>query len=155
MHLFDLNLPIELTRYANEILRKNLNYEVISCIQASKAKGIPLKNEIKTLLLSTSLGLRAAHLPGNKCLDHRKVKNALQVNDESLASPQVLNGLGISPGTVCVLREPVWSMKHLFSHELMDLEYISTNDGTRTGYFIFKPRLLLLSNKYEIGDYCR
>ena len=34
-----------------------LDHEVISCAEAAHAKGFPLKNELKTLVLDTNMGL--------------------------------------------------------------------------------------------------
>jgi len=49
---------------------------VVSCEDAAEARGIPLTNELKTLVLRTSVGFVAAHLPGDGILSLRKVKGA-------------------------------------------------------------------------------
>ena len=148
-------LPPELTNYYKEIEQYVLNYEVISCVQAAKAKKIPLENELKSLLLITSSGFLIAHVPGDKKLNNRYIKSAIQCKNVSLASPLDLKKLDLSPGTICAIRDPIWSMTHLISEEVLEKSYISTNDGTRTGFFRFNPKILLLSNSHIIGQYSK
>ena len=55
-----------------------LTQEVTTCEEAAKAKGIPLKNELKTLIFSTSKGLHALHVPGNRKASLRNSKKCLK-----------------------------------------------------------------------------
>lgn len=128
-----------------------LDYEVFSCEQASKAKKIPLEHELKTIILSTSKGYVAIHICGNRRVNLREVKNFLKCKEASLCSLKELSQMGLSPGTVCPLYEPIWSMHHLISKHVLSLKYVSTNNGTRTGYYIFSPKVLLLTKIHEEG----
>jgi prolyl-tRNA editing enzyme YbaK/EbsC (Cys-tRNA(Pro) deacylase) len=127
--------------------------EVISCQEAATAKGIPLKNELKTLILQTSNGLYALHLPGDKKASFRVVKNTLKVNEAFLASKDEMKKLGLTSGTVSPVKQSVWDLHHLISQDLLELEFVSTNDGTRKGYIIFKPLILLSAKNVKIGNF--
>ena len=52
----------------------SLSCSVITCKEAASAKKIPLKNELKSLVLTTSNGLYLLHLPGDKKANLRTVK---------------------------------------------------------------------------------
>jgi hypothetical protein len=38
-------------------------YDVVSCADAALAKGIPIASELKTIILETSVGVHAVHVP--------------------------------------------------------------------------------------------
>jgi len=78
-----------------------LSSNVITCEYAAKVKGIPLRNELKTLILTTDKGLYVLNLPGNMYADFRAVKRYLGVNEACLASLEDLKKLGFQKGTVC------------------------------------------------------
>lgn len=130
-----------------------LAQEVTTCEEAAKAKGIPLKNELKTLIFNTSNGLHALHLPGNKKVSLRAVKNFLKVKEACLAGKDKLQALSLTPGTVCPLTAPVWHLPHLVSQEVLELDFVSTNNGTKKGYIIFNPNLLLSATNLKVGKF--
>lgn len=130
-----------------------LHFEVLSCSEAADAKHIPLEHELKTLILITDLGQCALHVRGNKRASLRKVKKFLNVRQAYLASEKHLASLGLEPGTVCPLLNPVWKLKHLISKGAVSLDYVSTNNGTRSKYFIFSPNLLLHAADVSVGDF--
>ncbi|MBI4882999.1 MAG: TIR domain-containing protein [Actinobacteria bacterium] len=129
-----------------------LTKEVISCEEAAAARGIPLVNELKTLILRTHDGLVAAHLPGDGVLSLRKVKDRLETAEAYLADPEDLLAIGLSAGTVSAVLDPVWSLPHLVSRRLLDLRQVMTNNGTRTGYFAFDPALLVEAPDVVVAD---
>lgn len=131
----------------------HLDQEVISCEEAAKAKSINLKNELKTLILSTSDGLVALHLRGDRRASLRAVKSALDVDQAYMLPESELKKLQLVPGTVSAVLEPVWSMPHLVSRSVLALEEVSTNAGTLTKYFRFKPEVLLQAKSIAIGDF--
>src|SRR5205814_1289847 len=120
-----------------------LDRPVITCREASNAKQIPLGFELKTLIIDTSAGIVAVHLPGDRTISLRMVKNALKCDEAKLASRSQLATLGLAPGTVCPVLDPVWYMPQLLCSSVLDREFVSTNAGTLTGYFKFKPDMLL------------
>ena len=130
-----------------------LEREVVTCEQAAREKGIPLENELKTLVLETSLGLRALHLRGNKKASLRSVKRFLHAEQAHIASSERLDTLRLLPGTVCPLLEPVWSLSHLVSSQVLQLAFVSTNNGTRRGYYRFSPSILLSAKDVSIGEF--
>jgi prolyl-tRNA editing enzyme YbaK/EbsC (Cys-tRNA(Pro) deacylase) len=112
-------------------------------------KGIPLCNELKSLVLRTSDGLRLCHVRGDASLALRKVKKALEVREAHLASTLDLAELGVEPGTVSPFLDTLRSLPSIIDPSLMDLEYVSTNDGTRFGALYFAPvQLTLLPNEH-------
>lgn len=130
-----------------------LKTEVITCEEAAAARGIPLVNELKTLILRTHNGLIAAHLPGDGALSLRKVKDRLETAETYLADPEDLLRLGLSAGTVSAVLDPVWSLPHLVSRRLLDLRQVMTNNGTRTGYFSFDPAVLVEAADVVVDDF--
>jgi hypothetical protein len=61
--------------------------------------------------------------------------------------------LSLVPGTVCPLTAPVWHLPHLVSQELLELDSVSTNNGTKKGYIIFNPNILLSAAHLKIGKF--
>ena len=113
----------------------DLDAPVVTCEEAAAARNIPLAQELKTLILQTRGGLVAAHLPGDGVLSLKKVKARLETPEAYLADPEDLLELGLSAGTVSAVLEPVWSMPHLVSRRLFNMNTVMTNNGTRRGYF--------------------
>jgi prolyl-tRNA editing enzyme YbaK/EbsC (Cys-tRNA(Pro) deacylase) len=125
----------------------------IGCRDAARQKGIPIRNELKTLILETGIGLAALHLRGNEKASLRSIKRALKTKRASLASSEVLGSIGLKPGCVCPFVREVWQLRSLVSVNVLDLEYVSTNNGTTDFCIFFNPKLLLLSNNVVTGVY--
>lgn len=140
---------------AKDMKSFGLSSPVISCEEAAAAKCIPLQNELKTLILSTSIGYVALNLPGDAVADFRSVKTALEVEQACLASPDEIEVLGLSPGTVCAVKNPVWGMPFLISRRVLRLPFVSTNDGTLRGFYKFNPIRLLDARSVMLGDFER
>jgi prolyl-tRNA editing enzyme YbaK/EbsC (Cys-tRNA(Pro) deacylase) len=132
-----------------------LEAPVSSCEEAARARGIPLHQELKTLLLETHQGNVAVHLPGNGELSLRKVKERLETAQAYLADEEKLQELGLTPGTVSAVLDPVWSMPHLISRRLLTISKVMTNDGTPTGYFEFDPAVLAEATQVIVDDFER
>ena len=126
---------------------------VVTCQEAASAKGIPLANELKSLILSTQKGFVALHLPGDAQAALRAVKDALEVREACLATPQEVRALGLSPGTVCAVKDPTWSLPHLISRRVLTLDMVSTNNGTRRGFYRFHPAILMEAESVMIGEF--
>ena len=135
----------------------DLGKDVISCDQAAAAKGIPLANELKTIILSTkvgeTVGICAVSLPGDRQVSLRKVKRFLKVNQASLAPLTELHRIGLSPGTVCPVLDPVWSLPQLVSAAVFTLEFVSTNNNTQSRFLRFPPHLLLQARNIQVGEF--
>ncbi len=126
---------------------------VISCEEAAKARNVPLMNELKSLIVSTGTGYVIVHVPGDSLVSLKSIKNSLDTSKAILASPDELRNIDLTPGTVCAVLEPVWSMPHLISKRVFSLDFVTTNNGTTTGYFKFKPQVLLKARNFLIGDF--
>ena len=132
-----------------------LDYEVVSCKEAANARKVPLEHELKTLILQAPSGMVAAHLPGNGELNLRAIKNTLAIKDIKIADPENIAKIGLESGTVSAVLEPVWSMPHLISKRLLSLNYVTTNNRTKIGYFKFDPSVLLDASVKFVGDFER
>ena len=51
-----------------------LDYDVISCVEAAEAKGIEIKNELKTLVLETSSGICTVSVSAKNHVSLRQIK---------------------------------------------------------------------------------
>jgi prolyl-tRNA editing enzyme YbaK/EbsC (Cys-tRNA(Pro) deacylase) len=83
------------------IRHDKLDYEVVSCMQAARAKGINIANELKTLILSTSKGYVALHICGDRQANLREIKTFLNCDQASLASPKDLGKMKLGSGKIC------------------------------------------------------
>lgn len=128
---------------------------VVSCAEAAMAKGIPIANELKSLIISTAKGMVALHLPGDSEANLRAVKQVLEVREASLASPEELSALGLSPGIVCAVKAPTWDLPHLVSRRVMQMEYVSTNNGTHRGFYRFHPAVFYDADSLVVGEFER
>ena len=130
-----------------------LEKPVVTCKEAAQAKGIPLENELKTLLVKTSNGFVAIELPGDAKASLIKIKDFLEVKNVHLADIETLKELELEPGTVSAVCPPIWDMAHIISRRLLSLDEVSTNSGDKRGFYRFSPFLLLEAKKVMIGDF--
>ncbi len=130
-----------------------LNYQVETCFEAANAKCIPLKNELKTIIMQTTHGIYAVHLRGDKKVANRIIKNVLECDHAHQIGVVELKKMGLSHGTVSAVLNPVWSLPHLISKQLLELDYVSTNNGTLSGYFTFSPKILLRAESASVEDF--
>lgn len=137
-----------------EMQAKWTSVEVITCHSAAEVRGHELERELKSLVLTTSSGLSVVHVPGHCRVSLRKVKDYLGDGAEAhMADPEELLEIGLGPGTVCAVLEPIWSMLHFIDHRLFEHKEVATNNGTRNGYFRFDPNVLKSARNVEIGDF--
>jgi len=133
--------------------RVKLSSPVITCVEAARAKGIPLEQELKTLILKTSNGLIALHIPGDSEASHRSVKNALEIKDERMANKDELSSIGLEAGTVSAVLSPVWEMPQLISTRVLSFEFVSTNAGNKKEFFRFAPSILMEAEYVMLGEF--
>lgn len=132
-----------------------LGRDVISCNEAAYAKGIPLKNELKTLIIETNNGLCTINISGENQISLRKVKNYFNIKNAYLASMKTLVSMNLLPGAVCPFLDQLWHLPLLIDKNILNLAFTSTNNGKRNEYIIFPPEILLLAPKYIIGDFIK
>lgn len=124
---------------------RRLPSEVVSCAEAASAKGIPLSNELKTLVLAEPGGeVLVCHLRGDDHLDLRAVKRIVGERDVALASPARLKDLGLGPGTVYPFSSTLAERRHLIDDSLSTLSFLSTNAGDLREFIVFDPSALCL-----------
>ena len=133
----------------------SLNESVVSCKEASAAKNIPLNNELKSLILKTSIGLYLLNIPGNKKANLRLVKKTINASEAYLADKETLEKLQVSAGTVTPLLKQIWELPQLLSSDVLLLKYISTNAGVHNKYIIFEPSLFLTHPNIIIGTFTK
>lgn len=131
----------------------SLNKEVVTCAEAAEARGVKLCQELKTLILKTVNGFIAVHIPADGEISLRAIKNALDIRNASIAPPEELYKMGLSPGTVSAVLDPVWSMPHLISKRVLTQDFVTTNNGTKSQYFKFDPISLLDAENYLLGQF--
>lgn len=136
-----------------EMTARWTSVEVITCRAAAKARGHELHRELKSLVLMTSEGTYVIHVPGDCTVSLRKVKKYLGADEVYIADPELLLELGLGPGTVCAVLDPVWSMCHLVDERVLEVPEVVTNNGTRNGYFSFDPDELRSARRVSIGDF--
>lgn len=151
---YEVAVPSKLAPGLTMVVHR-LDSPAVTCEEAASAKGIKLASELKSLVLETSSGLIAVHLPGDGILSLRAVKDFIEAEEAYLADPETLLRLGLSPGTVSAVLDPVWSMPHLISRRVFDRDIVSTNNRTKTGYFFFDPVILTSAAHVRIGDFER
>lgn len=130
-----------------------LGLPVVSCEEAAEAKNIPLNQELKSLILRTTSGLVALHLPGDSQASLRKVKNALDVEEAHMADLEDIESLGLEPGTISAVSTPVWEMPHLISKRVLSFEFVSTNARSKKEFVNFPPSLLMEAESVMLGDF--
>lgn len=129
--------------------------EVRSCEEAVAARGVPLQNELKTILYESAVGPFVVHVPGDMKIDQRRVKMACGCKDIRPASAEMLDKFGIERGTVSPFFEPIWSMSQYMSDELTTRRPLTTNSNSLTGYHFFEPEELLVAPFILVGQYAK
>jgi len=120
----------------------SLNKDVTTCEEAASAKGIPLQNELKSLIIDTSIGLYLLNIPGDKLANLRSIKKAIKVKEAFLAGEDILSRLKVEAGTVTPLLSRIWNIPQLLSLDVLEYDFVSTNAGTHNKYIIFNPTIL-------------
>ena len=133
----------------------HLTEPVITCKEAAKAKGIPLNDELKSIILTTIKGYIVVHLLGGSMVSLRKVKKALNIKNAHLASKKELYAIGLEPGTICAVKNPTWELTHLISRQVLEKDMVSTNNGTKCAYIVFNPAVLLKAKTVIVGDFVK
>lgn len=130
-----------------------LPYDVFSCYEAAFSKKIPLRNELKSLVLRTSNGLYILSLAGNMYANFRTIKRTLGVKEACMTSDCELQLLGASKGSVNPMLKKMWELPQLLSEEIFELDYVSTNSGKFNEYVIFSPNEFMKHKEYKIGNF--
>ncbi len=138
---------------SNSLTAYNLDKPVITCEQAAAAKGISLSSELKTIIILADEKIYAVNVPGNLNISLRKIKKFLDCDQAFMIDRVKLNDLGLVPGTVCPVKDPVWNMPQLLDESVLHHKFVSTNNGSLLSYFMFHPKILLSAPNIQIGDF--
>ena len=127
---------------------------VKSCEEAAIARRINLSCELKTIIIDSPKGIAAIDVCGNEKVSIEEVARELGCERIWLAHVNILGErLLVTRGTVCPFTPRVWLLRHLVSKSVIGHEYMYTNNGTRTGYLSFSPKLLLCSTERVVGPF--
>lgn len=134
---------------------RRLSRQVISCAEAALAKGIPLENELKTLVLLVSQELYCVHVRGDRFVDLRKVKQYVNSKEARLAPAESLAHLGVQPGTVSPCVDKIAALPHLVCGSLLKADFLSTNTGhlDRCIFLSAEDFLGMLKGPVSLGDF--
>lgn len=136
--------------------RFELDWPVISCESAARAKDVPLDHELKSLLITCDRGRHiVAHVRGGRRLSLRAVKRALKVREARLADPCDLDEYDIKPGSLCPFNEQLWPKTQLIAVEVLAMRWVTTNAGERDrkSYVVFSPQLLRQAQDCLVGHF--
>lgn len=126
---------------------------VVSCSEAASAKGIPLRRELKSLLIRIDNAcLALAHVPGDRRLSMRRVKQVLHTKQARLCDAEELRSVGVEAGTVHPFHPQLWPLQQIVSQELLSLSWVSTNAGSTTKYVVFDPLVLTRAPSFLVVD---
>ena len=129
-----------------------IHYKVISCKEAAVARNIPLKKELKSIILKTPYETLAVHLCGSDKINSKKIKIALNVKEIRFATALELESFRLKSGLI----NP-WNInfceRHLVCKRVFDNDFMATNNGTYTEGIRLKPKELLTLKNVEVGDY--
>jgi prolyl-tRNA editing enzyme YbaK/EbsC (Cys-tRNA(Pro) deacylase) len=130
-------------------------FDVVTCVEAAKARKVPLSRELKHLIIDASGTLCLVHIPGDREVQLEKVASSLSLkfSKVNLANIVQINDDRIKRGIICPFKQPFWSWKHLIHKDLLDNDWMTTNDGTKKGYIRFDPKLLCHAKKHVINIY--
>jgi prolyl-tRNA editing enzyme YbaK/EbsC (Cys-tRNA(Pro) deacylase) len=125
---------------------------VLTCAAAAVARGIPLRCELKTLLMMVRHGRIAVHLRASDRLSSRSIRSVLRTQYTRFLTTLELREAGFQPGTVNPWSVPL-DHYHLLCASVLDLPTVATNAGTLTTGVLFRPELLLKLPRLVLGRF--
>jgi hypothetical protein len=119
---------------------------VVSCEEASQARGVALKTELKTLILQAKWTIVAVHLRADHRLQLRRIKKLLRVKNVSFMSPAQLQEHGLAAGLINPWNIAFCSLHvvclHTFANDIMT----TNNSRLDEGVFFKTEDLFMLPN---------
>ncbi|MGL1886699.1 MAG: YbaK/EbsC family protein [Reichenbachiella sp.] len=110
------------------------------CIESAEARGVELERELKHLVIQSDTSRFMIHIQAHKKVSFPLLKKITNCKNMELAD---LSELNIRKGEVSPFRSEFWDMPHIIDSSVLELEWMTTNDGTRTGFIRFNPMVLL------------
>jgi Cys-tRNA(Pro)/Cys-tRNA(Cys) deacylase len=123
---------------------------VYTCAQAAKARGVPLANELKSLLIVYNQAFAMLSLPGNCRISRQRVRAALPAHEFRLAGPSELRRLHLATGTISPLS--LFGCRSLLDRKVLGLRWITTNAGILTLGLKLSVPSLLHACEMELSD---
>jgi len=129
--------------------------EVTTCSEAAVGRGISLEDELKTLIVKGKGRDVAVHLRGDMKVNPRRLKEILNVSEfEPLDVSALADKYFAETGTVCPFTKRVWQLEHIVDSHVEKKEVMYTNNGSKTGFVRFSPRVLQRAAKVRVARLC-
>lgn len=140
-----------------------LSKPVISCVEAAREKEIDLVHELKSILMCDrhfdsernvkKSNFFFAHVTGDTRISTKRLKKIIPSRNVSPAKEALLDlKFGVTPGTVTPIIHEIWTAPHFLDKSLLQLDWVSTNDGTSTGWVVFDPKCLLFAPLVRVAE---
>ena len=135
---------------------RGVNYDILrhqpvyTCAQAAAARNVPLRNELKTLLIVTQKGFALLNIPGDKRISRGMARLALSAHEFRLANSSEMRTLHVSVGTVSPLS--LFGCRSLLDQQVLTLDWITTNAGTLTLGLRIRVAHLLTICAFEVSN---
>ncbi len=125
---------------------------VVTCDEASLARGVPLNQELKSILLKSNEAIMAVHLCGNHRVNSKEIKRVLNSKHLRFLNGNELKYFGLKPGLV----NP-WNIdfctKNFVCKRIFENDFMTTNNGCFTEGIMLYPIQLLELRGVNLGVY--
>ena len=126
--------------------------KVVTCEEASLARGIELSEELKTLLLKVCKRYVALHIRGCDTLNSKKLKTFFRCKNTSFLNLEELAEKGLKPGII----NP-WNIGfcdyHIVCFRVFQNEHMATNNSRLDQGIFFDVFELLRQPNTIVGNY--
>jgi len=121
---------------------KRLHWDARTCYEAAMIRNIYLRQELKTLVYNTIKGSIVFHLPGDRRLSTRMIRESYPTLEPMQRGVLINSGLDkgkINPLNIKILANlyKVYICEHVFG-----LQYVFTNDGSLRGTYIIDTSVI-------------
>lgn len=124
---------------------------VVTCEEAARARGIPLEQELKTLLLMIGHWRVAVHIQGSDRLCRQPLRRLFRTHDIRFINRNELRAMGLERGIINPWNVPK-SIVHVVCRRTLAHEVMGTNAGTFCDGILFAPFALLELQNLILGD---
>lgn len=114
----------------------------VTCEAAALARGVPLRAELKTLLIAIAHRRIAVHLRGSDRLKSRAVRHLFHGAKNRFLTAAEVAEVGLAPGTINPWNV-IFCDYHLLCGNVLELDFVTTNLGSTTRGIRFRPTALL------------
>lgn len=120
------------------------HYTRVSCRESARSKGIPVHEELKSILFQSAEMIAMAHVPGDYFVDERALSAV--VGHVQLMAEAELRRCGLEKGRVNPFTAERYlgaRCVHVICPSVFDNEYVNTNNDRVGGWVRFRPQYIL------------